>query len=85
MREMGRQFNIRSDRAYALASELSALQGRTLAAVVEDALAIYRQTIDAPSERVKRWKAMLREDRKHLTDSTFEIEDLYDPETGLPA
>lgn len=27
---------------------------------------------------------MLPQDRAQLNDSTFELEDLYDPETGLP-
>lgn len=34
---------------------------------------------------MKHWLSLLEEDWKRLNDSDFKIEDLYDPETGLPA
>ncbi len=82
---MGRQLNIRSDRAYELASALSGKLGKSVTAVVEEALVAYRAASETPSETLARWKVLLEQDRKHLNDSDFKIEDLYDPETGLPA
>ncbi len=82
---MGRQFNIRSDRAYEIASEISERDGKTLSAVVEDALAAYQEATETREQRIQRWQAMLAEDRKQMNDSDFKIEDLYDSETGLPA
>jgi len=82
---MGRQLNIRSDRAYALASALADKHHKSITAVVEEALAAYQAAAEPRSERLARWEALLEEDWKHLNDSDFKIEDLYDPETGLPA
>lgn len=81
---MGRQLNIRSDRAYALASELSKKQHKSITRVVEEALAAYRQANETQSETVARWKKMLEETWAQRNDSDFKIDDLYDPETGLP-
>jgi hypothetical protein len=81
---MGRQLNIRSDRAYALAAELSKKQHKSITKVVEEALAAYRQASETQSETVSRWKKMLEETWAQRNDSDFKIEDLYDPETGLP-
>ncbi len=79
---MPRQLNIRSDRAVELARDLAARHRKPIARVVEEALEAYGG--ETKEERLERWKKMLEEDRKHLNDSDFEIEDLYDPETGLP-
>jgi hypothetical protein len=82
---MGKQFNIRSDMAYELATEMAAIHGKPIARIVEEALTAYRaQEIE---ERRKRWDAALAHDRALLRQSTsnFEIEDLYDSETGFPA
>jgi hypothetical protein len=82
---MGRQLNIRSDRAYELANELAAREGKSITAIVETALAAYREATQPREGRLAHWKKLLEEDRKNLSDSGFKIEDLYDPETGLPA
>jgi hypothetical protein len=82
---IGRQLNIRSDRAYQLAAELAGRQGKSITRVVEEALVAYRAATEPHGERLARWEAQLEETWKHLNDSNFKIEDLYDPETGLPA
>ncbi len=81
---MGKQMNIRSDLAYELATQKAAWTGKTLAQVIEDALVADRER--EIEERRKRWDAALAIDRAALAESTdkFEIEDMYDPETGLP-
>ncbi len=81
---MGKQMNIRSDLAYELASEKAAITGKTLAQVIEDALVADREREIA--ERRARWDIALANDRAVLAESApkFTIEDLYDPETGLP-
>jgi hypothetical protein len=81
---MGRQLNIRSDRAYDIAAALAEKQGKSITAIVEEALAAYQAATEAPGDRLKRWEAMLEETWASLNDSDFKIEDLYDPETGLP-
>ena len=82
---MGRQLNIRSDRAYEMASALSRKHRKSITAVVEEALAAYSQANETREEKLARWNHLLEEDRRYLNDSDFKIEDLYDPETGLPA
>lgn len=82
---MGRQLNIRSDRAYEIASALSKKQRKSITTVVEEALAAYQAANETRGETFARWKKMLEKDWKNLNDSDFRIEDLYDPETGLPA
>ena len=82
---MARQLNIRSDRTYEIAAALADKEGKSVTAIVEEALAAYQAAIETPSERLKHWRALLKEDWKHLNNSDFEIDDLYDPETGLPA
>jgi hypothetical protein len=81
---MARQLNIRSDRAYRLAASLASRQGRPIAAVVEEALALYDAASGAPGARLERWKAQLETSRRRLNADPFEIDDLYDPDTGLP-
>jgi hypothetical protein len=85
---MPRQLNIRSDRAAELARDLSARHGKPIALIVEEALEAYADEAAAketPEERLERWLKLLEEDWKHLNRSEFKIDDLYDPETGLPA
>jgi hypothetical protein len=85
---VGRQLNIRSDRARALAAELAARHNKPVARIVEDALEAYAATEAGTEDRdatLRQWQALLEEDRRHLDNGGFEIEDLYDPETGLPA
>ena len=82
---MTRQFNIRSEKARELALDLSKMLHRPLATVVEDALTAYKRKID--EDEAELWGPLLRETQAAFRASTvkFEIEDLYDPETGLPA
>jgi hypothetical protein len=82
---MGRQLNIRSDRAYEIASALSKKQRKSITTVVEEALSAYQAANETRGETVARWKKLLEKDWENLNDSDFRIEDLYDPETGLPA
>lgn len=81
---MPRQLNIRSDRAYELAAALARKQGKPITAIVEEALTAYGAALGDKGERLARWKAQLEASRKMLNAEPFEIEDLYDPETGLP-
>jgi hypothetical protein len=87
---MGRQLNIRSDRAYELATRLAAERGTPVARVVEEALdalaaADAQQREASKQAKLKHWMELLEEGWKHLDpDCDFKIEDLYDPETGLP-
>jgi len=87
---MGRQLNIRSDRAYDLATRLAAERGIPVARVVEEALDALaasdaEQREAAKQAKLKHWMSLLEEDWKHLDpDCDFKIEDLYDPDTGLP-
>lgn len=82
---MGRQLNIRSDRAYQIATELAGRQGKSITRIVEEALIAYQADDETSDERLARWKELLQKTWDNLNDSDFEIEDLYDPETGLPA
>ena len=79
---MARQLNIRSDRAVELARDLAARHGKPVARIVEEALEAYGG--ETKEERLARWKKMLEEGLKEDNGSDFEIEDMYDPETGLP-
>jgi hypothetical protein len=82
---MGKQFNIRSERAHGLAVDLSRMLHRPMSVVVEDALFAYKQKID--DEEAELWGPLLAETQAAFKASKvkFEIDDLYDPETGLPA
>lgn len=87
---MGRQLNVRSDRAVELATQLAARRGTAVARVVEEALEALARADDAEDERRlaekrARWRALLEEGWKQLNNSDFTLDDLYDPETGLPA
>ena len=88
---MGRQLNIRSDRAFELATRLAAERGTPVARIVEEALERLARAADEQAEAevqatLKEWRALLEEGWKQLDPNCeFKIEDLYDPETGLPA
>lgn len=81
---MTKQFNIRSQKAHALALDLSRTLDRPLATVVEDALAAYKRKLD--DDEAELWGPKLRAVQAAFRESKddFKIEDLYDPETGLP-
>ena len=81
---MTKQFNIRSEKAHALAVDLSKRRGKSLTQVVEDALEAYDQRVAAKEAYV--FGPLLREAQAaaRRSPSDIKIEDLYDPETGLP-
>jgi len=86
---MGNQLNIKSDEAYALASELAALTGESLTAAVTTSL---RERLDREKRerdkeaRVQRILAMTREIKAHIEPGTRSEDhaDLYGDD-GLPA
>jgi len=82
-----KQFNIRSERAHELAMNLSRRLGKPMHRVVEDALEALDATLQQPVDEAELWGSLLHDTQSRFRDSksTFEIEDLYDPETGLPA
>lgn len=86
---MGRQLNIRSERARELAIRVAKRRNVPITRAVEQALA-EADARDEAEQRESRaatrelWNRLLEEDWKHLNDSDFKVEDLYDPETGLP-
>lgn len=84
---MGKQLNIRSEKARARAIELSRELDASVVKVVEDALAAYRPELPrrlSTDEVI--WSPLLEIDQRTVreSDCDFEINDLYDPETGLP-
>jgi hypothetical protein len=81
---MSKQLNIRSDRAHALALDMSKRLHKPLAQVVEDALEAYHKKIE--TEEAALWGPLLRNAQvaARAFPPDFEIEDLYDPETGMP-
>ena len=87
---MGRQLNIRSDRAYELANRIAQRRkipvSQAVERVLEEAdLREQQEQRETRERKLARWNLLLEEGWKHLNDSDFKIEDLYDPETGLPA
>ena len=80
------QVHIRNAEAAQLARALARQTGRTIGAVVLDALRQYRPH-PVPLEhgnRVARWRRLLRRDRARLTRPEVPIEAFYDESTGLP-
>lgn len=83
---MAAQMNIKSDEAYALASEIADRTGATLTQVVLDALRA-RQRELTKAEKVERLMAFAAETAAMMTPEmlAFDIDkELYDEETGLP-
>lgn len=83
---MTKQVSIRSDRAHALAVKLAQRHGKSITALIEDALAELDARDEAAiAERRIRWAAAMEESWKMLEgrDIAFDIEDMYD-EDGLP-
>ena len=83
---MGAQMNIKSDEAYALATDIAGRTGETLTQVVLGALRA-RQRELTQSERFERAMAICRDMRARMTPEmlAFDIDkELYDEVTGLP-
>ena len=80
------QVHIRNAEAAQLARALTRQTGKTISAVVLDALRRYRprpQTLERGS-RIELWRRLLRRDRAHLTPHEVPIESFYSKDTGLP-
>ena len=82
---MGREVTIKSERALEHAERVAQRRNISIEQAIEDALAAFDIETAHKEAKLRRWETLLLEDRKHLNDSDFAIEDLYDPETGLPA
>jgi hypothetical protein len=80
------QVHVRNAEAANLARALARQTGRTISAVVLDALRQYRpgRRTAAPGKRMDRWQRLLADDRKRRSRSETPIEALYDGTTGLP-
>lgn len=87
---MGKQFNIRSEKAREIAIKWSRLRNEPLSKIVEEAMVAFDAA--QPQPRPMTMREVLRspllaraQEAVRRSKSDFEIEDLYDPETGLPA
>lgn len=83
---MGTQMNIKSDEAYALASELARQAGVSLTQAVLDALRARKREV-SKTRKVDELMEFCRETRAMMSPQTlaFDIDkELYDEETGLP-
>ena len=83
---MGAQMNIKSDEAYALASEIARREGVSLTQAVVDALRA-RQRFLTKDERLAEAMRICADIRAHMSVETlaFDIDkELYDEDTGLP-
>jgi len=81
--------NIKNQEAYDLARQLAREEGKSITQVVLEALRDRRQKI-GQTARKREFEAALRELQGVLRNTPAEgpirtVEDLYDPETGLPA
>ena len=85
---MGMQLNLKSDDAYALASELATLTGECLTTAVTEAI---RQRLErerasrAKEERVRRMLALAAEIRAHMQEPVSSDHSWLYGEDGLPA
>jgi hypothetical protein len=84
---MTKQFNIRSAKAHAIALKLSRTTGKPLHQVVEEALEAFDSECPAQPESWESWATDLKPTWQKVAErrEEYKIEDLYDPETGLPA
>jgi hypothetical protein len=81
------QVHIRNAEAAHLARTLAHQTGKTINEVVLDALRQYRPSPGSESspETLARWRELLRKDWANRNPGPeIPIEDLYDPDTGLP-
>ena len=80
------QVHIRNPEAAQLARTLARQTGKTISAVVLDALRQYRPRPHPSPEdgRIEIWRRLLRRDRAGLRRPEVPIEAFYDEETGLP-
>jgi hypothetical protein len=81
------QVHIRNAEAAELARALARETGKTISAIVLEALRQYRpgRRRSVPREEVEAWRRLLREDRGcGMAQPETPIEALYDEATGLP-
>ena len=84
---MTKQVSIRSERAHALAVKLAHRHGKSITALIEEALAEKdARDESAIEERRARWRKAIAPVQSHVRDHgvSFAAEDLYG-EDGLPA
>lgn len=86
--------NIKNEKVHALAREAARLTGKTQTGVIEQALEEFVARLSADDEREvrrRRLRLLFEDWRRHpITQEEREAmqeveDDLYDPETGLPA
>ncbi len=83
---MGVQLNIKSDEAYALASEIAKIEGVSLTQAVLESLRVRKRELTREAKIAAAMK-ICRETAALLSPQTlaFDIDkELYDEETGLP-
>ena len=80
------QVHIRNAEAAQLARALARQTGKTISAVVLDALRQYRPRPHSleHGNRIERSHRLLRRDRAHLTRREVPIESFYNKDSGLP-
>ncbi len=83
---MGAQMNIKSDEAYALASELAEIEGVSLTQAVLEALRAHHRMLTR-EKKIEELMEFCRETAAMMSPETlaYDIDkELYDEETGLP-
>ena len=83
---MGAQMNIKSDEAYALATELAEIGGISLTRAVLEALRAQHHNLER-EKKIAEIRELCRETAAIMSakQMTFDIDkELYDDETGLP-
>ncbi|EIZ80439.1 transcription factor [Novosphingobium sp. Rr 2-17] len=83
---MGAQMNIKSDEAYAIASELAGKTGTSLTQVVLEALRAHSKRLDREA-KIAEIREFCRETAAMMSPEVlaFDIDkELYDEKTGLP-
>ena len=79
------QVHIRNAEAAQLARALARQTGKTISAIVLDALRQYRpRPALERGNRIELWHRLLRHDRAQLTRHEVSIESFYNKDTGLP-
>lgn len=83
---MGAQMNIKSEEAYALATEIAQREGVSRTQAVLDALRARRREL-TKAEKIDRAMALIHDMRSRMTPEAlaFDLDkELYDEQTGLP-
>jgi hypothetical protein len=80
------QVHIRNAEAAQLARALARQTGKSISAVVLDALRRYRvaQGQPAPPDQIAQWRRLLRRDGARLIRHEVPVAAFYNPDTGLP-